>query len=70
MLDGLCHKSELFDDGKGSGGPELFSIGDAVLVKVIGVDKELGRISLGMKPSYFTAEDIKGMFHQCSSMWR
>jgi rRNA biogenesis protein RRP5 len=36
----------------------LFEIGDFVKVIVLGIDKQKRRISFGLKPSYFTADDM------------
>ncbi|PRT55296.1 rRNA biogenesis protein rrp5 [Wickerhamiella sorbophila] len=55
-LSGLCHRSEVADrpiaDLKA-----IFSEGDKVKVKVLNVDLDKRKVSLGMKASYFDDED-------------
>ncbi|KAL3625500.1 hypothetical protein CASFOL_030954 [Castilleja foliolosa] len=53
---GLCHISELSDERIDD--PEtMFKAGEKVTAKVLKVDKERNRISLGMKKKYFTDEE-------------
>ena len=55
-ITGLCHKSEVSD----SPVPDikrLFSEGDRVKAIVLRVKKESKKVSFGLKPSYFDAED-------------
>lgn len=55
-LSGLCHRSEMADrvvkDAK-----TLYNEGDRVKARVLKVDVENNRISLGLKPSYFKDDD-------------
>ncbi|CAA3014339.1 rRNA biogenesis RRP5 [Olea europaea subsp. europaea] len=57
-LVGLCHVSEISDD-HADHIETKYKAGDEVAVKVLKVDKERNRISLGMKNSYF--EDDKAV---------
>ncbi|KAK4432202.1 rRNA biogenesis protein RRP5 [Sesamum alatum] len=60
---GLCHVSELSDDPIDD--PETaFKAGDRVKAKVLKVDKDRNRVSLGMKSSYIKDE---GVLHTHSS---
>ncbi|EMD41956.1 hypothetical protein CERSUDRAFT_147388 [Gelatoporia subvermispora B] len=60
-LSGLCHKSELSDnkDADVTLALRSFREGDAVKAKILSIDVEKRRISLGLKPSYFTEEDLE-----------
>ncbi|GFP79860.1 protein rrp5 homolog [Phtheirospermum japonicum] len=53
---GLCHVSELSDE-RIDEPDKMFKAGEKVTAKVLKVDKERNRISLGMKKSYFTDEE-------------
>ncbi|WVZ62324.1 hypothetical protein U9M48_012085 [Paspalum notatum var. saurae] len=58
-LVGLCHVSELSDE------PVLdvnscYKAGDIVKVKILKIDEERHRVSLGMKKSYFDSDLISG----------
>lgn len=55
-VSGLCHRSELADIPLHNLS-KVFSEGDRVKVKVLKVDLENRRLSLGMKASYFNEED-------------
>ncbi|KAI3446386.1 hypothetical protein Pfo_003051 [Paulownia fortunei] len=54
---GLCHVSELSDDHIDDLETK-FKAGDRVTAKVLKVDKERNRVSLGMKNSYFNDEEV------------
>ncbi|KAA1468077.1 nucleic acid-binding protein [Dentipellis sp. KUC8613] len=58
-LTGLCHKSELSDNADADVTLALRSYreGDHVKAVVRSIDTEKRRISLGLKPSYFSEED-------------
>ena len=61
FLGGLCHVSELTDGAPTENMIDRFSKGDKVLVRVLAIDPTKRKISLGMKPSYFTDwEGFKG----------
>ncbi|KAL4893466.1 hypothetical protein BDV59DRAFT_26030 [Aspergillus ambiguus] len=55
-LSGLCHRSEMaekrIDDAR-----TLFEEGDAVKAKIIKIDREQGKISFGLKASYFNEDE-------------
>ncbi|KAK9723955.1 hypothetical protein RND81_05G036900 [Saponaria officinalis] len=53
---GLCHVSEISDDHIDNL-EDKFKAGDRVIAKVLKLDAERQRISLGMKPSYLIDED-------------
>nr|ODN95502.1 rRNA biogenesis protein RRP5 [Cryptococcus depauperatus CBS 7855] len=57
-VSGLCHKSEITDNKKADVGQALkgFRIGDQVKAKVTHIDRETGKISFGIKASYFGEE--------------
>lgn len=55
-LVGLCHVSEISDDHVDNL-DDQFRAGERVTAKVLKVDVERHRISLGMKPSYFEDEE-------------
>ncbi len=55
-LTGMAHVSELCD-GFVQDIDKLFKIGQEVQARVIKVDKENGKLSLGLKPSYFELGD-------------
>lgn len=55
-LSGLCHRSEVADRPI-SDLKAIFSEGDKVKVKVLNVDLEKRKVSLGMKASYFGDDD-------------
>ncbi|KAI0080360.1 U3 snoRNP-associated protein Rrp5 [Panus rudis PR-1116 ss-1] len=59
-LRGLCHKSELSDNKEADVTMALrsFREGDRVKARVLSVDLEKRRISLGLKPSYFDEGDV------------
>ncbi|PIN20215.1 rRNA processing protein Rrp5 [Handroanthus impetiginosus] len=54
---GLCHVSELADD-RVDDLETKFKTGEKVTVKVLKVDKDRNRVSLGMKSSYFNDEEV------------
>ncbi|TPX37608.1 hypothetical protein SmJEL517_g00637 [Synchytrium microbalum] len=56
-LSGLCHISQVSDTPIKEVGT-LYSVGDAVKVIVLEVDEPKKRLSLGLKPSYFDADDM------------
>ncbi|OCH94735.1 U3 snoRNP-associated protein Rrp5 [Obba rivulosa] len=60
-LSGLCHKSELSDnkDADVTLALRSFREGDPVKAKILSVDSEKRRISFGLKPSYFTEDDLE-----------
>ena len=51
-VSGLCHKSEIADIKVNDIG-KIYHEGDRVKVKVLSINKELRRINLGLKASYF-----------------
>ncbi|CAK7263833.1 rRNA bioproteinsis protein rrp5 [Sporothrix epigloea] len=55
-VSGLCHRSEMADktvhDAR-----KLYKEGDVVKAKILGINKENGRVNLGLKPAYFDEED-------------
>lgn len=53
-VSGLCHKSQISDDGPVENLTALFGDGDKVKVKVLDVNKKTKKMSLGMKASYFS----------------
>ncbi|EFJ26760.1 hypothetical protein SELMODRAFT_451253 [Selaginella moellendorffii] len=53
---GLCHVSEVSDDFI-QDLPTLYKVGQRVQVKILKVDAETKRISLGMKASFLTPDD-------------
>lgn len=55
-VSGLAHMSELCD-GYVQNVDNLFKVGQAVRARIIKVDKEAGKLSLGLKPSYFDIGD-------------
>ena len=58
-VTGLAHKSELADAFVRDPG-QLFSVGQIVKARVVGVDRKSGRLSLGLKPSYLSVGDEDG----------
>eukprot|EP00339_Tiarina_fusa_P025500 CAMPEP_0117002552 /NCGR_PEP_ID=MMETSP0472-20121206/4182_1 /TAXON_ID=693140 ORGANISM="Tiarina fusus, Strain LIS" /NCGR_SAMPLE_ID=MMETSP0472 /ASSEMBLY_ACC=CAM_ASM_000603 /LENGTH=1199 /DNA_ID=CAMNT_0004702935 /DNA_START=255 /DNA_END=3854 /DNA_ORIENTATION=- len=57
-LMGLCHKTQI-SDKKNLKWQEIFEVDDYVKVIVLRVDAKKNRLELGMKPSYFTDDDIE-----------
>ncbi|KAL4807665.1 hypothetical protein BDV18DRAFT_106733 [Aspergillus unguis] len=57
-VSGLCHRTEMADN-RVEDARTLYDEGDAVKAKVLKVDREQGKISFGLKASYFNddAED-------------
>ena len=55
-VSGLAHMSELCD-GYVQNVDSLFKVGQPVRARVIKVDKEGGKLSLGLQPSYFEIGD-------------
>ena len=55
-LSGLCHRSEIADQ-RVQDVSKVYSEGDKVKARVLAVDKEKRRISLGLKASYFVDGD-------------
>ncbi|KZT52546.1 hypothetical protein CALCODRAFT_441411 [Calocera cornea HHB12733] len=60
-VSGLCHHSELSDSKKGDVQAALkgFRIGDVVKAVILSIDSDKKKVSFGLKPSYFTAEDYE-----------
>lgn len=56
-VSGLCHKSELADS-KSADALRAYEAGDRVKAIVLKVEPEKRRISFGLKPSYFDADDL------------
>lgn len=55
---GLCHRTEI-SDRPIDDLSKIFTVGEPVRVKVLSVDKDKGRVSLGMKASYLNeAEEV------------
>ncbi|KAI3625962.1 hypothetical protein CBS9595_001323 [Malassezia furfur] len=59
-ISGLAHKSEL-SDNPNADAVRAFDVGDRVKAVVLKVDADKGRISFGLKPSYFDEEDYDAM---------
>jgi len=61
-VSGLCHRSEVADDKKADVAQALksFRVGDKLKAKITAIDTEANKISFGIKPSYFDAEDFGG----------
>lgn len=59
-ISGLCHKSEITDDKNANVIQALkgFRVGDKLKAKITAIDEENNKISFGIKPSYFEAEDF------------
>ncbi|KXS21740.1 nucleic acid-binding protein [Gonapodya prolifera JEL478] len=57
-ISGLCHISEVSDKPI-KDLTSLYSVGDPVKVIVLKVNREGKRLSLGLKPSYFDADDFE-----------
>ncbi|KII94182.1 hypothetical protein PLICRDRAFT_122174 [Plicaturopsis crispa FD-325 SS-3] len=59
-LSGLCHKSQLSDNKNVDVTLALrtFREGDRVKTVVLSINKSKKQLSLGLKPSYFTGEDV------------
>ncbi|PWN54434.1 nucleic acid-binding protein [Violaceomyces palustris] len=57
-VSGLCHKSQISDNTEVDA-LKAFHIGDRVRAIVIDVQSEKKKISFGLKPSYFDAEDFE-----------
>ncbi|KAL8758381.1 MAG: hypothetical protein Q9184_003949, partial [Pyrenodesmia sp. 2 TL-2023] len=55
-VSGLCHRTQMAD-GKVQDPQKLFEEGDVVKAKVLKVDREKKRISLGLKASFFKSEE-------------
>jgi rRNA biogenesis protein RRP5 len=55
-VDGLCHRSQI-SDTQIKDFSKLFSLGDRVKAKILAIDTEKRRISIGLKASYFDDED-------------
>ncbi|EJU00095.1 U3 snoRNP-associated protein Rrp5 [Dacryopinax primogenitus] len=60
-VSGLCHHSELSDTKQGDVQVALqgFRVGDTVKAVILWINEETKKVSLGLKPSYFTAEDYE-----------
>jgi len=56
-LTGLCHKSELNDESASRFKPRSYAEGDRVKAKVLRLRPDEKKISFGIKPSYFDADD-------------
>ncbi|KAL5533988.1 hypothetical protein ACEPAG_448 [Sanghuangporus baumii] len=59
-LSGLCHKSEIADNREADVAVALrnFREGDSVKAIILAIDNVQRRVSLGLKPSYFSSEDL------------
>ncbi|KAL2829253.1 hypothetical protein BDW59DRAFT_142385 [Aspergillus cavernicola] len=57
-VSGLCHRTEMADN-RVEDAKTLYDEGDAVKAKVLKVDREQGKISFGLKASYFNDEDME-----------
>ncbi|XP_023641258.1 rRNA biogenesis protein RRP5 isoform X2 [Capsella rubella] len=57
-MDGLCHKTQLSDD-RIENVQAKYKAGERVTAKILKLDEEQGRISLGMKSSYLTSGDVE-----------
>lgn len=55
-VDGLCHRSQI-SDVQIKDFSKLFSLGDRVKAKILAIDTQKRRISIGLKASYFDDED-------------
>ncbi|KAI4181472.1 MAG: hypothetical protein LQ346_006783 [Caloplaca aetnensis] len=55
-VSGLCHRTQMAD-GKVQDPQKLFEEGDVVKARVLKVDREKKRISLGLKASFFKSEE-------------
>ncbi|KAL8637817.1 MAG: hypothetical protein Q9228_004959 [Teloschistes exilis] len=61
-VSGLCHRTQMAD-GKSAKPQKLYSEGDLVKAKILKIDRERKRISLGLKASYFNDDmdaDVDG----------
>ncbi|KAL8884713.1 MAG: hypothetical protein Q9215_007301 [Flavoplaca cf. flavocitrina] len=54
-ISGLCHKSQMADR-KSPDPKKLYDEGDAVQAKILKIDRDTRRISLGLKASFFGSE--------------
>lgn len=54
-VSGLCHRTEMADNSV-EDARTLYDEGDAVKAKVLKVDREQGKISFGLKASYFNGD--------------
>ncbi|KAF3123185.1 rRNA bioproteinsis protein rrp5 [Orbilia oligospora] len=52
-VSGLCHKSQMSNEKADVDPSKLFGEGDLVKAKILSVDRKKGRISFGLKASYF-----------------
>ncbi|RVD80720.1 uncharacterized protein DFL_008614 [Arthrobotrys flagrans] len=52
-VSGLCHKSRMSNENADVDPSKLFAEGDLVKAKILKVDRSKGKISLGLKASYF-----------------
>ncbi|XP_076905789.1 rRNA biogenesis protein RRP5-like [Bidens hawaiensis] len=67
-LVGLCHVSQLPEDSTDNL-EMIYKIHERVKAKILKIDEERGRISLGMKPSYFdTNTDVTPANHGSDSL--
>jgi rRNA biogenesis protein RRP5 len=59
-ISGLCHRSEIADDKRADVAQAMksFRSGDKLKAKITAIDTEANKISFGIKPSYFDAEDF------------
>ncbi|KKK23556.1 hypothetical protein P175DRAFT_0471469 [Aspergillus ochraceoroseus IBT 24754] len=57
-VSGLCHRTEMADK-RVEDARSLYEEGDVVKAKVLKVDLEQGKISFGLKASYFKDEDLE-----------
>ncbi|KAL4878878.1 hypothetical protein BJY04DRAFT_220710 [Aspergillus karnatakaensis] len=57
-VSGLCHRTEMADN-RVEDAKTLYEEGDAVKAKVLKVDREEGKISFGLKASYFNDDDLE-----------
>ncbi|KAL4871045.1 hypothetical protein BDV12DRAFT_164650 [Aspergillus spectabilis] len=57
-VSGLCHRTEMADN-RIEDARTLYDEGDAVKAKVLKVDRDQGKISFGLKASYFNDDDLE-----------
>ncbi|CAK7203915.1 rRNA bioproteinsis protein rrp5 [Sporothrix eucalyptigena] len=55
-VSGLCHRSEMADKAVRDA-RKLYKEGDVVKAMILSINKDNGRVNLGLKPAYFDNED-------------
>ena len=55
-VSGLCHRSEMADKAVRDA-RKLYKEGDVVKAKILSINKENGRVNLGLKPAYFDDDE-------------